>query len=209
VLLNEGWGKPSFYGNSNYQFTQVSTTPSFYAPYAVGDFNGSGPLDIGTGTFTFLTTSNRTISTTRKQYRLLPIGNGFTAVVADFNGDGYDDVALIGPGYAGIIIYYSYGDGTFYPGALLDAGQEIGGITVGDFDGDGRPDIAVALIFSHQAEIFFNQGKGQYLRSIFASGADATAVITSDLNHRGKMDLVIANFELGFRPPNIDVVFQR
>lgn len=111
--------------------------------------------------------------------------------------------------YAGIIIYYSYGDGTFYPAVLLDAGQQIGGIVVGDFDGDGHPDIAVGLEFSHQAEIFFNQGNAQYSRSIFASGADATALVTADLNHRGKLDLIIANFELGFRPPNVNVLFHK
>lgn len=145
----------------------------------------------------------------RDENKLLPIGNLFTSAVADFNGDGYDDVALIGPGSAGIEIYYSYGDGTFYAGAQLDAGQLIGDIAVGDFDGDGRPDIAAALAFSHQAVIFFNQGNGQYTRSFFASGADATQVVSSDLNRNGKQDLVIGNFELSFRPPNVDVVFHK
>jgi len=197
------------YGDSNYQFTQVNTNTTFFEPYAVGDFNGDGTLDIGTGQGTFLTTTNRTISSVGNQNRALPLGNGFVPAVADFNRDGVDDVAIIGPESSGVLVYYSYGDGTFYLALQLDAGQAIGDLTVGDFDGDGRPDIAVALMFSHEAEIFFNQANGQFTRSIFASGADATAVIRADLNHRGNLDLVIQNFMLDFQPPNVNVVFHK
>jgi hypothetical protein len=197
------------YGNSAYQFTPVATNPNFSPPFALGNFTGSGLLDIGTGTFTYVNAGNRAFKTVRDENKLLPIGNGFTSAVADFNGDGYDDVALLGPLYSGVEIYYSYGDGTFYLGALLEAEQEIGDIAVADFDGDGRPDIAAALAFSHQVVVFFNQGNGQYTRSYFASGADATLVIASDLNRNGKQDLAIGNFGLGFRPPNVDVVFHK
>ena len=165
--------------------------------------------DIGTSGLTYLTTSSRTISSVGNQNRSLQLGNGYVPVVADFNGDGVDDVAVIGSEAFGILVYYGYGDGTFYSALLLDAGQMIGDLTVGDFDGDGRPDIAVALAFSHEAEIFFNQGNGQFTRSIFASGADATAVITADLNHRDKKDLVIQNFMFDVQPPNVNVVFHK
>jgi len=197
------------YGNSAYQFTPVATSPTFDPPFAVGDFTGNGLLDIGTSTFTFLSSSNRTFTTVRDENKPLTIGNGFTAKVADFNGDGFDDVALIGPGYQEVLICYSYGDGTFYDAVFLDAEQLIGDIVLGDFDGDGRPDIAAALAFSHQVVIFFNQGNGQYTRSFFASGADAIAVIASDLNRDGKQDLVIGNFQYSFAPSNVDVVFHK
>jgi hypothetical protein len=197
------------YGNSAYQFTPVATSPSFDHPFAVGDFTGNGLLDIGTSTFTFLSSSNRTFTTVRDENKPLTIGNGFISHVADFNGDGYDDVAVIGPGYQGVLICYSYGDGTFYDAVFLDAEQLIGDFAVGDFDGDGRPDIAAGLAFSHQVVIFFNQGNGQYTRSFFASGADAIAVIALDLNRNGKQDLVIGNFQYSFAPPNVDVIFHK
>jgi hypothetical protein len=197
------------YGNSAYQFTAVATNPSFDPPFALGDFTGDGLLDIGTGTFTFLNAGTRTFTTIRDENKLLPIGNGFTSAVADFNGDGYDDVALIGQNFTGIEIYYSYGDGTFYQGALLDAGQVIGDIAVGDFNGDGLPDIAAGLMLSQQVVIFFNNGNGQYTRSLFASGASTNVMISTDLNGDGKPDLAIGNFQLGYRPPNVDVAFHK
>jgi hypothetical protein len=85
--------------------------------------------------------------------------------IGDFNGDGKAVVALSFPGDTSIAIYYSNGDGTFYPGAIVDLGQYPGGIVAGDFDGDGRTDIAVALMLSQQACLLFNQGNGQFTRS--------------------------------------------
>jgi hypothetical protein len=139
----------------------------------------------------------------------LQIGTGVLAAVADFNGDGKDDVALVLPGDPTISIWYSRGDGTFYEGAEIDPGYYPGAISVGDFDGDGRPDIAVGLILTHQMCIFFNQGQGQFTRSFYASGADATGMVAKDLNGDGKPDVVIDNFILDFRPANADVIFHK
>jgi hypothetical protein len=57
--------------------------------------------------------------------------------------------------------------------------------------------------------VFFNNGQGQYTRSFFASGADTIVVVASDLNRDGKPDLVFENFQLSFRPANVDVVFHK
>jgi hypothetical protein len=53
---------------------------------------------------------------------------------------------------------------------------------VGDFNGDGRTDLAVGLMLSQQVCLLFNSGNGQFTRSFFASGASALAMTTSDLN---------------------------
>jgi hypothetical protein len=82
-------------------------------------------------------------------------------------------------------------------------------MVVGDFNGDGKPDIAVGLMLSQQGCLLLNSGNGQFTRSFFASGADTIAMISSDLNQNGKLDLVIGNFVLDFAPPNIDVVFHQ
>jgi hypothetical protein len=140
----------------------------------------------------------------------VPLLNGAVAAAGDFNGDGKDDIAINLPGETVISIYYSNGDGTFYDGSEVDAGQLLFNLAVADFEGDGRPDIAAGLIMSHQISIFFNNGNGEFKRAFFASGADdGGSMITTDLNRDGKPDLVITNFLLGFRPPNADVMFHK
>jgi hypothetical protein len=195
-----------FYGNGFYQFTPV-TVANLSFPYVIGDFNGDGILDIATGSGTFLNTGDRTFK--QVPGNSLPLSNGVMAVIGDFNGDGKDDIALNLPGETVIAIYYSRGDGTFYEGTEVDPGQYPGAMVAGDFNGDGRTDLAVGLMLSQQACLLFNNGNGQFTRSFFASGASAVAMTTSDLNRKGKPDLVIGNFVLSYEPANVDVIFHQ
>jgi len=195
-----------FYGVGSYEFSPV-TVANLGWPYIVGDFKGDGKLDVATGSGTFLNTGNRTLQFMAGNN--LPLGNGSMTAVGDFNGDGKDDVAINLPGEIGIEIYYSNGDGTFYAGTEIDPGQYPGALVVGDFDGDGRTDLAVGLMSSQQVCMLFNQGDGTFKRSFFASGANTVGMIASDLNRRGKKDLVIANFVFDFAPPNVNIVFHK
>ena len=195
-----------FYGNGAYQFTPV-TVPNLEFPFIVGDFNGDGKLDIATGSAVFLNAGNRTFNDVPAN--TLPLVNGAMVAVGDFDGDGKDDVAINLPGESTIDIYYSRGDGRFYEGVVLDPGQYPGAMAVGDFNGDGRTDLAIGLMLSHQGCLFLNLGNGQFTRSFFASGADAIAIVSSDLNRDGKPDLVIGNFVLSFEPANLNVVFHK
>jgi hypothetical protein len=202
------------WGNSNYQFDAVAL-PDPFATYAVGDFNGDGRLDIASDTFVFLNQGNRNFRAIEAGTGAPNLSQGSIPVVADFNGDGYADIAVVSPQSAGAFIYYSRGDGTFYLGAILDTVDFVGGlpgasaIATGDFDGDGRPDIAVGLEDTQQVVIFFNQGNGQYKRAFFASGASTIGLASSALVHPGKTDLVIANFNVDFRTPNVNVMFHQ
>ena len=192
------------FGKGSYQFTAVSI-PSVNG-YVVGDFNGDGRLDIATDNLTLFNLGNR-------NFQQVPIGppiNGaINVAVGDFNGDGKADVATTLPGDPTITVWYGRGDGTFYEATEINAGQQIGALAVGDFNGDGRLDIAAGLMLSQQVGIFFNQGQGVFSSSYFASGAFTVAMIAADLNGTGKPDLVITNFGLGFRPPNVDILFHK
>ncbi len=202
------------YGNGAYQFTPVST-PDLFATYAIGDFNGDGRLDIASDTFVFLNNGNHSFNAVNAGTGAPNLSQGSTPIVADFNGDGYDDIAIAWPMTSGVFIYYSRGDGTFYLGAILDTGQLVGGlpgawsIVGGDFDGDGHPDIAVGLWISQQLVVFFNDGKGEFSRSFFASGASSIGMASSDLVHKGKPDLVIANYNVNYFPPNVNVMLHK
>ena len=195
-----------FYGNGSYQFTSVNVANLSF-PYVVGDFNGDGKLDIATGSGTFLNMGGRTFQEVPSNN--LPLINGALATVGDFNGDGKSDIAFTFPGETVISVYYSKGDGTFYEGTDVDAGQEPGALVAADFNGDGRTDLAVGLMWSQQACLLFNNGNGQFTRSFFASGAFTVAMTSSDLNRDGKPDLVIGNVVLSYEPPNVNVVFQQ
>jgi hypothetical protein len=196
-----------FYGNGAYQFTPVATPNVFAGPYLIGDFNGDGRLDIAVGGATLVNAGNRTFNVVTSD--ILPLVNGSIAAVADFNGDGKDDVAISLPNEQNVGIYYGQSDGTFFLASELNAGEFVGGLAVGDFDGDGHMDVAAGLMLAQQGVIFFNNGNGQFSRSFFASGADTVSMTAADLNHSGKTDLIITNFGLDFRPPNVDVVFHK
>jgi len=82
-------------------------------------------------------------------------------------------------------------------------------MVVGDFNGDGRLDLAVGMLGSEQLCILFNAGGGEFTRSFSASGASAVAMTSSDINHNGKPDLVIGNTVVIYAPPNVDVMFHQ
>ena len=181
--------------------------PPANGPYLIGDFNGDGRLDIAIGGSILLNAGNRNFNLLVSG--ALPLGNGAVAAVADFNGDGRDDVAISSIDSQSVEIFYGQSDGSLSIATELYTAQDLGGIVVGDFDGDGRMDIAGGLTLAQQGVIFFNKGNGQFARSFFASGADTTAMTASDLNRRGKTDLIFTNFEVNYRPPNVDVIFHK
>jgi len=78
------------------------------------------------------------------------VGTAPRAVVAaDFNGDGKQDLAGVNAGNAGagddgsVSILLGNDDGTFQSASNIPAGKNPVSIAVGDFNGDGRPDLAV------------------------------------------------------------------
>src|SRR3989475_12741971 len=69
--------------------------------------------------------------------------------MADVNSDGKLDLAVANngsyPSYANTVsVLLGNGDGTFQPAQSFGAGSGAFSVAVGDFNGDGRPDLAVA-----------------------------------------------------------------
>jgi hypothetical protein len=69
--------------------------------------------------------------------------DGEPAVTADFNGDGVSDIATFGNVSNYVTVILSNGNGTFQDPKNYFAGPEIACLAVGDFNGDGKPDLAV------------------------------------------------------------------
>jgi hypothetical protein len=75
---------------------------------------------------------------------------------------------------------------TFY----ADSGDQGLGTTSGDFDRDGKPDMAVGT--TNGVDIFMNAGGGKFTGPVtYAIGANATQLRAVDINGDGWLDLVI------------------
>ncbi len=77
-------------------------------------------------------------------------------------------------------------------------GRSPGSVLVGDLNGDGRLDLAVANEKSNDVSILLDDGKGGFSRSRgspFPSGTNPNDLASGDFNSDGRVDLAIANHE--------------
>jgi hypothetical protein len=199
-------------GNGDGTFT-AAPYPSSELPgaIAVGDFNGDGIPDLavapvldegnsevllgkGDGTFTIAKGS-------------FGIANGTSTsnsiAVGDFNGDGNLDVVETCASFDDqpcnlLLIQFGNGDGTFMqssgiPGIPLDfSGSQS--VAVGDFNGDGQPDLAVTNSGANGVNVFLNREGGlTAVSAIPATGDSPSSIARADFNGDGKLDLAVAN----------------
>jgi hypothetical protein len=182
---------------------------------AVGDFNGDGFLDLAV-----------TDSADNDVSVLLGNGDGtfrpavtyrtgdFPAwlVVADFNGDGIPDLAVANAGSSGsnptpgmVSILLGKGDGSFLAAVNYTVGTEPWSLAVGDFNGDGIPDLVVAIseglpslpnvVPSGSVAVLLGNGDGTFQAAAkYAADLNPTSVGVGDFNGDGILDLAVANF---------------
>jgi uncharacterized repeat protein (TIGR01451 family) len=120
------------------------------AAYAVGDFNADGKTDLAVVTWDNIKAllSNGTATLQAAITTQLGFQVNSVAIAGDFNGDGKLDVAANGYGNDFYLIFGN-GDGTFQSSSYgeqtqIAADGNIVGMVQGDFNGDGKPDLAVA-----------------------------------------------------------------
>jgi FG-GAP-like repeat/FG-GAP repeat len=189
---------------------------------AVADLNGDGIPDLVVPTAG--TSSNFSISV------LLGNGDGsFQAAVespvgkpsrslavADLNGDGIPDLVLVhvgtSPDYSdgSVSVLLGNGDGTFQAGVDYPAGNAPISVAVGDFNGDGRLDLAVANADgSKTVSILLGLGNATFAVPVpYAVGvspllnyvATSSVLVVQDLNNDGIVDLAVAG------PPGVSIL---
>jgi hypothetical protein len=105
--------------------------------------------------------------------------------VGDFNGDRIPDLAVAdlyaSPGIVSVLL--GNGDGTFQSAMTVGAGDYAADVAVGDFNGDGLPDLAVAngLDPSGTVSILLNQGNWST-----APHLATVPIATAPPNHSGQ-----------------------
>lgn len=136
-----------------------------------------------------------------------PCDRPVSVAIADLNGDGKPDVAVTD--YSGSIAMASVSVfvNTMPPGVTVPSfaakadfvGGSHGGIAIGDVDGDGKRDLAVA---SAAAAVFVNTAAANAPTASFASpvelmgGLYPREVALGDFNGDGKSDLAVSNYDV-------------
>ena len=129
--------------------------------------------------------------------------------VGDFNRDGRPDLVVgsqpdadaITPNPApGLYVLEGMGDGAFRQGDFIPLDFHPYAIVTGDFNHDGKLDLAVAgSAFGtdagpHGVEILLGNGRGGFRRAgDFAAGPDPVALVAGDFNGDGKTDLAVSS----------------
>ena len=76
----------------------------------------------------------------------------------------------------------------------IGAGSSPYSVSVGDFNGDGTPDLAVANAGSHNVSVLLGNGDGSFQAAQnFGAGIVPQSVTVGDFNGDGKPDLAVAN----------------
>jgi beta-lactam-binding protein with PASTA domain len=210
-------------GNGSGGFSTPSDFGVGSSPYwiSVGDFNGDGNQDLAVAN-----AGSSTVS--------ILLGNGtggFSAgatfaagghpddmAVGDFNGDGIPDLAVGNSGTcctftnSNVSVFLGKGDGTFGAPTSFPspAGTVPVSVAVGDFNGDGKPDLAVVNDVSNTVSILMGNGDGTFggtpvldanghvtgftgPAQTIAVGTGADFVAVGDFNGDGKLDLAVVN----------------
>ncbi len=186
-------------GGTNFSTTSISK-PSHYQPYypTVGDFNNDGKQDylivenvypakieinLGNGTGTFVVSDNV----------IVPDGV-VSPRIADFNGDGNQDIVYTNPSLNKVGILLGDGQGHFAGNYLNQVGFVPYLIETSDFNDDGKVDIAVTNLNSNSVSIRLGDGNGSFYGSNELTGiTQPSAIGSGDFNNDGKADLLVGS----------------
>ena len=198
-------------GNGNGTFSLSSAAFAnaggmFTVAIQAADFNSDGNLDLafnnqsGQTLLAALGYGKGAFNSAQGLYTQQQSPSG--SAVGDFNADGKLDIAVAGAGTkthptSGVSVALGNGDGTFTlaNGSPISLGQSLAAIVAGDFNGDGKLDLAVADETGNAILVLLGNDDGTFRLPVsIAVGNAPAAMVAADFNNDGKLDLAITNY---------------
>jgi len=202
-------------GNGDGTF-QAAVSYSVASPVSAStaDFNGDGKADLVVANSTSPGSLNGSLMVFLGKgdgsfqpgvaYILGNVLGPLSVTIADLNGDGKmdliaptsDQVTIPGPGSVTVLL--GNGDGTF-KAPLTYKTDRAGAFskafaTTGDFDGDGRMDVAIASSADNTVSVLLGNGDGTFRSQVnFGTESSPSFLAAGDFNGDGHVDLVTPN----------------
>jgi len=180
---------------------QVGRTPR---AVVAGDFNGDGHLDLAVanqdGFVSVLLGDGH--GNFQNAVNFAAGASPLSIAAGDFNGDHVLDLAVanfVEKAAAGqVTVLIGNGDGTFRPPVQYAAGVVPQAITVGDINGDGRPDLVVANDgygnIPGKVGVMLGQGDGTFgPMQEYGAGVNPFSIALGDFNGDGSLDVVVTD----------------
>ncbi len=214
-------------GDGTFQLPASYAPANFFAAWILtGDFNRDGNLDLavvisgdgiagdGTGTVNILLGNGDGTFQPQQTYT---VGNRPASIaMADFNGDGILDLAVLNSADNNVTVLLGVGDGTFqleqncvalpvfqgaHPEGTLSCvtatfavGNGAVQIATADFNRDGKADLVVTNSANGTVGVLLGVGDGTFQNQVtYAVGRDDHGIVVADFNGDGIPDLAVTN----------------
>ena len=181
-----------FFGNGDGTFQAQVTYPVGSGPQGVqvGDFNGDGVEDLAvsnSGDNTVSILIGKGDGTFKPQVTYAVGADPVGLAIADFNGDGFQDITVGNTAQSALTqsILLGNGDGTFQPQLTFKTGNFPYGEAVGDFNGDGYPDLAISNFSDGTSTILLSEVTQTATATLSGVSVGTSGTHTVDASYAG------------------------